>query len=331
MGNTSSKIKANRKPPEGIPTHINDPKIIQRNNKEITGRKTAERALLESEKKRTEQNTSYNDLNNEYVSLNEELTKSIDWIQHITNALIIATHKAEESDQLKSAFLSNMSHEIRTPMNTIVGFSELILNHGLPKERLIEYVQIIKSSTLQLLSIITDIVDISKIEAGKFSTQLELVNIYELLDELLVTYKKAIGSKKLKLHLSANHPGTPILIQTDGTRIKQVLCNLLNNAIKFTKAGEIEFGYELKGDFVEFYVKDNGIGIAPENLLSIFESFKQIPAVYGQLISGNGLGLAISKALIEKLGGSIYVDSELGKGSKFTFTIPYTYDSSMNI
>lgn len=302
---------------------VNETKVIQCNIREITDRKTAERALFESEKELTEQNANYRNLNNEYARLNEELTKSINRIQHINNDLIIAKNKAEESDHLKSAFLANMSHEIRTPMNAIIGFSELILDLGLPQEKLIEYVHIINSNTLKLLSIISDIIDISKIEAGHFSIDLEAVNIHELLDELLVTYTKVIGSKKLKLHLSANHLADPILIQTDGTRIRQVLCNLLNNAIKFTKEGEIEFGYKSKDKFIEFYVKDSGIGIAPENRHIVFEQFRQIQATYGQLNSGNGLGLAISKALVEKLGGSIHVDSELGKGSKFTFTIPY--------
>jgi signal transduction histidine kinase len=215
-----------------------------------------------------------------------------------------------------------MSHEIRTPMNAIMGFSELILDLELSNEKLNNYVHIINTNTLQLLSVISDIIDISKIAAGQFSVNSESVNINELLNELLVTYKKVVRRRKLDLHLPANLPADPVLIQTDGTRIKQVFCNLLNNAIKFTNEGEIEFGYHLKEHFVEFYVKDNGIGIAPENQSLIFEEFRQVDAPPKELNSGNGLGLPISKALVEKLGGTIGVRSAPGTGSTFVFTIP---------
>lgn len=303
---------------------VNKTKVIQCNIRDITDRKKAERDLVESKNKLIKQNACFRTLNKKYINLNKKLTNSINSIQHINNNLIIAKNDAEESDHLKSAFLANLSHEIRTPMNSIMGFSELILDLELSNEKLNNYARIINSNALQLLSIISDIIDISKIEAGQFSVHSELVDVSKLLDELLITYKKMNGNKKLKLRLSANHIVTPIMIQTDRARINQVLCNLLNNAIKFTKEGEIEIGYELKANFIVFCVKDNGIGIAPENQLIIFERFRQIETPSGQLNGGNGLGLSISKALVEKLGGSIHVDSELGKGSKFSFTIPYT-------
>ncbi|MDP2337313.1 MAG: ATP-binding protein [Bacteroidota bacterium] len=243
--------------------------------------------------------------------------------------MIIAKDKAEESDKLKSAFLSNMSHEIRTPMNAIIGFSEFLLNPELSKDKLDRYVQIINASSQQLLSVINDIIDISKIEAGQFSVDLELVNINKLMDELFVTYKKLVDLKKLRLTYSSDSPNKLIQVKTDGNRIKQVICNLLNNAIKFTKEGEIQFGYTIHGNFIEFYVKDSGVGIAPENQSLIFQRFRQVEATNKQINEGNGLGLSISKALVEKLGGTISVNSEPGKGSSFVFTIPYEKEAAM--
>lgn len=301
---------------------VNETKVIQCNIRDITERKRTEHKLIESEKKLTVQNTNYSNLNREYANLNEELTTSIDRIQHINNDLIISKNKAEESDHLKSAFLANISHEIRTPMNAIMGFSELILDLESSNELINNYVRIINENTLHLLSVITDIIDISKIAAGQFTIHNESVNINELLEELLVTYQKIVQCKKLKLNFSANRPDDPIILQTDGTRIKQILSNLLNNAIKFTPKGEIEFGYKLKGNFIEFFVKDTGIGIEPVNQSLIFDEFRQVDSPHKELNGGNGLGLSISKALVEKLGGTIHVISKPGKGSIFVFTIP---------
>jgi len=302
---------------------VNDTKVIQCNIRDITDRKRAENALLVSEQNLKEQNSNFRDLNKEYADLNEELTESIDLIQHINNDLIIAKLKAEESDHLKSAFLANMSHEIRTPMNAIMGFSELILGLELANENLNNYAQIINASTQQLLTIISDIIDISKIEAGQFTVDIESVDVTTLLDELFDIYKKVVDCKNLKLHLSTDHPENLLPIQTDRNRVKQIFCNLLNNAIKFTREGEIEFGYKMRANFVEFYVSDTGIGISKDNQPLIFERFTQVNPIDRKINSGNGLGLSISKALVEKLGGSIAVQSEPGKGSSFIFTIPY--------
>lgn len=301
----------------------NKTKVIQCNIRDITERIKAEFALIKSEQDLKQQNKEYANLNKEFSTLNKELTKSINQIQHINNDLIIAKDKAEESDKLKSAFLANMSHEIRTPMNAIIGFSEFLLQPGLSKDKLDQYVQIINASSQQLLSVISDLIDISKIEAGQFSVDLELVNIDKLMNEIFVTYKKLVDLKKLKLSYLSVNPNQPIQVKTDGTRIKQVICNLLNNAIKFTKEGEIQFGYKINGNLIEFYVNDSGIGIAPENLSLIFQRFRQVEVTNKQLNEGNGLGLSISKALVEKLGGTISVNSEPGTGSSFVFTIPY--------
>jgi PAS domain S-box-containing protein len=302
----------------------NNTKVIQCNIRDITKRIEAEFALLKSEQDLKKQNTEYANLNKEYSVLNHELKESIGRMQHINNHLIIAKDKAEESDKLKSAFLANMSHEIRTPMNAIMGFSEFLLEPGISQKNTDRYVQIIKASSQQLLTIISDIMDISKIEAGQFSVNIELVNIDQLMSELFVTYKKLVDFKNIHLIYSSDNSNEPIQVNTDGGRIRQIICNLLNNAIKFTKEGEIQFGYRLLENFLEFYVTDSGIGIAPENMALIFTRFRQVEASNEQLNEGNGLGLTISKALVEKLGGSISVTSEPGAGSNFTFTIPYS-------
>lgn len=301
----------------------NKSKVIQCNIRDISDRVLTEAALKTSEQNLKKQNAEYAVLNQEYSSLNEELTKSINRIQHINNDLTISKEKAEESDKLKSAFLANMSHEIRTPMNAISGFSELLLQPGLSKDDIAYYVHIIDASSQQLLSIISDIIDISKIEAGQLAVESKPVDINKLMADLFETYEKIVDLKELKLVYTSEKNNKLIQIKTDGNRIKQVICNLLNNAIKFTKEGEIQYGYAIQENAIEFYVIDSGIGIAPDNLEVIFNRFRQVKATKGLLNTGNGLGLAISKALIEKLGGTFMVHSELGKGSRFAFILPF--------
>ena len=303
---------------------VNNNKVIQCNIRDITERKHTENALITSEQNLKSQNTNFANLNKVYTALNENLTESVHHIQDINDELVSSKIKADESDNLKSAFLANMSHEIRTPMNAIMGFSEFLLEPGLSKEKLEDFVQIIHASSMQLLSVISDIIDISKIEAGQISINVEVVNINTIMNEISETYKKLVEPKKLNFQYSCNRPNDEVLIKTDGNRIKQVICNLLNNAIKYTKEGSIEFGYHLQENLIEFYVKDTGIGMSPENHELIFQRFRQVAKSESEIYSGNGLGLSISKALVEKLGGNIVVKSQLGIGSTFTFTIPFT-------
>jgi PAS domain S-box-containing protein len=310
---------------------VNNTRVIQCNIRDITERKHTEKALVESEQNLKKQNTDYLTLNKEYSALNEELRESIDRIQNINEELINAKTKAEESDKLKSAFLANISHEIRTPMNAILGFSGFLLQPGLPHEKLEEFVQIINASSQQLLSVVSDIIDISRIEAGQITINTEMVNVDLLMKEVFAIYKNMVVCKNISLDYSCQRAHDLIQTKTDRNRMKQVLCNLLNNAIKFTHEGKIEFGFNLKGHFIEFYVTDTGTGIATENYELIFQRFRQVETKDDKIYAGNGLGLSISKALVEKLGGTITVNSELGKGSTFTFRVPYLKELENNI
>lgn len=240
--------------------------------------------------------------------------------------LISAKNKAEESDRLKSAFLANMSHEIRTPLNAILGFSSFLKSPEHPRERINEFVDIIHSSGHQLLSIINDIIEVSQIEAGHISVTIDDVNITKLLNELFILFNKDASAKNLELILNINRSADDIITRTDGTKIRQILSNLLSNAIKFTHEGKVEFAARVAKDNVIFYVKDTGIGIDPDDQKYIFEPFRQVETTITRNYSGNGLGLSICRALVEKLGGNISVNSIPGKGSTFTVTIPYESD-----
>jgi PAS domain S-box-containing protein len=290
---------------------------------DITGRKQYEIALSESESNLKKQNHEYEVLNMEYLALNEELTESLNHIQKMNAELIRAKDKAEESDNLKSAFLANMSHEIRTPLNAIMGFSSFLKDPELSIGRTNEFVDIIESSGQQLLTIISDILDISKIEAGLINITPETVNINAVFNSLYQQFKKQAEAKNLDLILHIPHPEKTIMVTTDENRLRQVMCNLMNNAIKFTSTGYIQFGYLIKGKSISFFVKDTGIGISAEDQSIVFIPFRQVETTSSRTYGGNGLGLSISRALVNKLGGTLSLVSEEGKGSVFSFNIPY--------
>ncbi len=285
----------------------------------------AEIALLQSEYPLKQQNLEYDSLKHEYVALNEELIESLKCIQRMNEALAFAKNKADESDKLKSAFLANILHEIGTPMNAIIGFSDLLMDTKVSEVRTKQFIQIINTSCRQLLTVISDIIDISKIDAGQVSIENELVNIHLLLKDIHTTYKKQVYKKEIELIYHAKPEFSQLETETDPNKVKQVLCNLLNNAIKFTQQGEVEFGFDIKCHVIEFYVKDTGIGIAPKNHAMIFDRFRQVESTIDRLYGGNGLGLPIAKALVEKLGGTITVNSKLEEGSTFIFTIPVSF------
>ena len=238
--------------------------------------------------------------------------------------LIIAKEHAVESDHLKSAFLANMSHEIRTPMNGILGFAGLLKEPGLTGEEQNRYISIIEKSGVRMLNIINDIVSISKIESGQMEISISETNIKDQIEFVYVFFKPEAERKEIQICLKECVPPIKTIIRTDREKLYAILTNLVKNAIKFTREGSIEIGYEQKGKFLEFFVKDSGEGIHQEHMEIIFERFRQGSESLTRNYEGAGLGLSISKSYVEMLGGKIWVESELGKGSAFYFTIPYS-------
>ena len=265
------------------------------------------------------------------LSMNEELEKRVkrrteklelEIANHKATAvqLLSAKEKAEESDRLKSLFLSNLSHEIRTPMNAIIGFTEL-LAHSDSKEINEQYLSVIRRNSKNLLSKISDIIDISQIEAKQVSLHLFEVEINPMMHELYSTLVSDIENKEV-VTLNLSIPNNTISIYSDGIKLRQILINLVGNAIKFTQQGTITFGYRLSDNqTITFFVDDTGIGIDPAFSQIIFEQFRQVEGDMMIEKGGSGLGLAISKAYVEMLGGTIGHTSEMGKGSSFWFTI----------
>lgn len=222
--------------------------------------------------------------------------------------------KAEESDRLKSAFLANMSHEIRTPLNAIVGFSKLVIDAECTNEKE-QYAEIIERNSEILLNLFNDILDLSSLEADSLSFNIRPIKLIDICLQLeqQFCYKVKNGTK-----LILDDVDTELYVSGDWNRIIQIISNLLSNAAKFTPKGEIHFGYREKEDFVEFYVKDSGIGIPAERVATIFQRFGKI----NDFVQGTGLELTLCRMLVEKMGGRIWLRSQEGKGSRFYFTLP---------
>jgi signal transduction histidine kinase len=257
-----------------------------------------------------------NETNEEYLALNEEYESQ-------NHELLIAKDKAEECDRLKTAFLANLSHEIRTPMNGILGFTELLKAKDLTPEAQEEYILVIEQSGQRMMALISDLIDISRIEAGQVNIVPEKFNMDIFLNKIYHFIRPMAESKGLELLLEKPVLPDKANVFADPAKLEQVILNLLNNALKFTNKGTIQFGCEVKGKDLLFSVKDTGRGI-PENMRSlIFERFHQVEDVRHKSESGSGLGLAICKSFVELMGGSIRVESEVNKGSIFYFTIPY--------
>jgi len=236
--------------------------------------------------------------------------------------LLKAKEKAEESDRLKSAFLANVSHEIRTPMNGILGFAELLTDTGLTGEEQQKYVAMINKSGLRMLNIINDIIDVSKIEAGLMKLHLVQSNVIEQLEYVFTFFRPEAEAKGLTLHLNHQLLRHEAVLVTDREKLYAILTNLVKNAIKYTHQGEIELGCVRKDNGFEFFVKDTGIGVPQARQKAIFERFVQADIEDKMAYQGAGLGLSISKAYAEMLGGEIWVESTEGVGSSFHFAIP---------
>ncbi len=246
-----------------------------------------------------------------------------------------AKEKAEESDKLKSAFLANMSHEIRTPMNAILGFSKLLADPDITTETREKYAGYVNNGAQNLLKLINDILDIAKIEAGQLSVKIKVVDIHAETEELLEEYKqqrRELKKEHIELKLINGSSEKEFLINTDQLRIRQILTNLVGNALKFIDKGSIEFGYTQPNDYnLEFFVKDTGNGIPEDKKDLIFSRFGQVIDDEIKHPGGTGLGLSITKHLVERLGGTVRLESELGKGTSFYFTIPYEKGDKLNL
>ena len=286
--------------------------------------------------------------NNEIAEANKNLESKV---EERTKELLLEKLRAEESDKLKTAFLTNMSHEIRTPMNGILGFAELLKIPDLAGELQLEYIDVIKKSSDRMLNIINDIVDISSIEAGLVNVSLTETDINAQSGYVYDFFKPEANEKGIILSVHKGLQGNAAIVLTDEEKLFAILTNLVKNALKFSESGTIEFGYELKpvlqangtetmqssgttdinslsSDVIQqelvFYVKDTGIGIPVDRQQAIFDRFVQADIADSRAFQGAGLGLSISKAFVEMLDGKIWVESEEDKGSSFYFTLPYT-------
>lgn len=236
--------------------------------------------------------------------------------------LVIAKERAEESDRLKTAFLQNMSHEIRTPLNGILGFADLIQNDNLDKNDLKKYSRIIRSSGKRLLELINNIIDVSRIETGNITIYITDISINALFKDLIKQFELKARDKGVELNLMKSYKEKDVIVASDNLKLRQILNNLVNNALKFTNKGSVEIGYELKNDEILFIVKDTGVGVVTEQKERIFERFYQPDMSMSRGFEGAGLGLSICKGLVELLKGRIWLESEPGVGTTFYFTIP---------
>jgi len=258
-----------------------------------------------------------------YQVINQDITEQ----KNLTKELIAAKEKAEESDRLKSAFLANMSHEIRTPMNGILGFAELLKEKRLTAEESFEYISMIEQSGVRLLNLLEEIITISTIESGHVKVNMQETNINAQIAYIYARFKPIAEGKGLQLYSKTPLSSLESVVCTDCEKIVEILTNLVKNAIKFSDKGTIEFGYDIvethgRASLLQFYVKDQGIGIPKERQEAIFERFIQADISDKRAFQGAGLGLSITKAYVEMLGGKIWVESEVGKGSIFYFTLP---------
>jgi signal transduction histidine kinase len=252
------------------------------------------------------------------ILLMDSVWKIVDRI-NLMSDLIRAKKKAEESDRLKTAFLQNMSHEIRTPMNGILGFTGLLKRPNLEGEKQKEYIDIIEKSGARMLSIINDIINISKIESGVIQINLNPVDLHEVFHYISLLFTPEASGKNIAL---VTEKIIPPILRTDQEKLIAILTNLVKNALKFTTDGSITTGCEISDQAVLFYVRDTGKGIEPEKQQIIFERFRQGSESDSRNYDGVGLGLAISKAYVEILDGKIWLESQPGKGSTFYFTLP---------
>ncbi len=272
--------------------------------------------------------TINNDLQrtNKELSLQKEsISRDIIKLREINENLIRANKEPEASNRLKSNFLANISHEIRTPLNSVVGFSNLLLSENVPCEIKEEYVEHINHNSEKLLQIIGDIIDLSRLESSQIEITYEEASVNEIVHEVVDEARRIIrrSEKSILLNVRNQFEENSDLIFTDRNWLKRVLNHLMDNAIKFTLEGSVEFSHHCDNENLFFRIKDTGVGINKENLGCIFEEFRQEIDGHRRPFEGLGIGLTLAKEVIERMGGKMYVQSEKGVGSEFSFSIPY--------
>lgn len=248
---------------------------------------------------------------NRYINQKEELKS--------------AKESAENADKIKSQFIANINHEIRTPMNGIIGFTELLKEKTTTEQQKIEYIEIIQNSGERMMMMINDLINISKLESGQEVVKPSHFSIQELIHNTTSFFLLEAKTKGITIECSSCSTKEDIIIYTDREKLYGILNNIIKNAIKYSNKGTISCGYEQKDNFVQFFVKDQGIGISQETQASIFNRFFQADSSLNRNYEGVGLGLSISKAYVELMGGSIWLESEVGKGTTFYFTLPNVF------
>ncbi|MBN2778740.1 MAG: response regulator [Bacteroidales bacterium] len=256
--------------------------------------------------------------------------KNIDDIVEAKDLLFKAKEKAEESDRLKSAFLANISHEIRSPMNGILGFANLLKTRDAGYEKTQMFLNLITSNGNQLLMLIDDLLDIAKLEAKQLKIQIRECNLASIIDEVFIQYQPKAIEKEIQLIKKTNQDVSEFVMYSDCLRIKQIITNLVTNAIKFTHEGQVVISYSAKKSHFEIEVKDTGIGIPKQHLENIFNRFSQVENAQYTSSSGTGLGLAITKGLVKLLNGRISVSSEPNIGSSFVVSLPISHSEEEN-
>ncbi len=281
------------------------------------------------EKKEVDASVSYIDFKGEKAV--QGVIRDITEKKKMIEALIAAKEKAEESDRLKSAFLANVSHEIRTPMNGILGFADLLKKPELNDEKQQSYIDVIEKSGNRMLNLIDDLINISRIESGEVDISYTETNLNMQFSFLYDFFCSETEQKGLELKLNMPLPLDQAKIYTDREKFEAIMINLIKNAIKFTNQGKIEIGYEPKENYFEFYVKDSGIGVPKDKQEAVFKRFVQAESGFSREYEGAGLGLSITKAYVEALGGKIWLKSEVEKGTQIYFTLPVNAISSPSI
>ncbi len=256
-----------------------------------------------------------------FISIARDVTP----VKTMQEELIRARDEAEKSNRLKSSFLANISHEIRTPLNAVIGFSNLLLSNDISAEAKEEYIDHINRNSEKLLQIIGDIIDLSRLESSQIEITYEETSLNEIIGEIMAEVRKSLSrnEKPIVLNVRCQPAAGTDLIFTDRVWLKRVINHLMDNAVKFTLEGSIEFSYVVENANIIFRIKDTGIGIDRANLNRIFEEFSQEKDGHRRPFEGLGVGLTLAKEVIERMGGKIFVESEKGVGSEFSFTIPY--------